>query len=69
MPSALAVAAAVRGSIVPRLFTPSVRSSTTFDFPSACRSRLTAVASPLPMAVPSSSMPIRSSLTARSSTA
>ena len=33
MPNASAAAAAVRGSIVPRLFTPSVSSRTTFDFP------------------------------------
>ena len=56
------------GSISPLLFSPSVRSSTTFDLSGARRSRLTAVARPLPIAVPSSRLPILRSITACSTT-
>ena len=68
MPYAAAVAAAVRGSMRPLLFSPSVRSRTTFDWSGARRSRFTAMASPLPMAVPSSRLPILRSITACSTT-
>ena len=69
MPYAAAVAAAVRGSIRPLLFSPSVSSRTTFDLSGARRRRFTAVARPLPIAVPSSRLPIRRSITACSTTA
>ena len=54
---AAAACAAVRGSIEPRLLTPSVSSTITRDPPWAPRSRLAAVAMAGPMAVPSSSCP------------
>ena len=48
------------GAICPRLFTPSVSRIMTFDLASLSRRRLIAVASPLPMAVPLSSIsPLR----------
>ena len=47
------------GAISPRLFTPSVSRMMTFDLASLSRRRLIAVASPLPMAVPSSINPLR----------
>ena len=53
--------AAVTGSISPRLLRPSVSSTITFDAASEPWSRLIAVASPMPIAVPSSMMPTSSS--------
>ncbi len=41
------------GSISPALLTPSVTSTTTFDFAALAASRLAALASAMPMAVPS----------------
>ena len=52
------MSAAVRGSICPLLFTPSVSRMTTLLGESLSFSRFTAVANPLPMAVPSSIMPL-----------
>ena len=57
MPNTAAAFAAVRGSIAPRLFSPSVSRIITRDRPGASRSRLAAVAIAVPIAVPSSSWP------------
>jgi len=51
------------------LFTPSVSSTITLLLPGARRSRFAAVAIPVPIAVPSSSIPMRRPLSACSSTA
>lgn len=59
MPCARAISAAVIGAISPRLLMPSVSRMMTFDLASLSRRRLIAVASPLPMAVPSSIRPLR----------
>lgn len=50
--------AAVSGAICPLLLTPSVSRITTLLLAELSRSRLTAVPSPLPIAVPSSMMPL-----------
>ena len=57
MPNAAAAFAAVRGSIAPRLFSPSVSRIITRERPGASRSRFAAVAIAVPIAVPSSSCP------------
>src|SRR5438094_94531 len=57
MPNAAAALAAVRGSIAPRLFSPSVRTIITRERPGASRNRFAAVAIAVPMAVPSSNCP------------
>ena len=61
-PSACARSAAVSGSIAPRLFSPSVSSTTTLLGVRLSRRRWTAVASPMPIAVPSSASPKSSPL-------
>ena len=69
MPNVRAISAAVTGAISPRLFEPSVRRMITFDLAWLSLMRLTALASPTPMAVPSSIMPLWMSLKRFSSTA
>ena len=69
IPNAAAACAAVRGFTVPRLFTPSVSRIMTLVFPGARRRRLAAVATPVPIAVPSSSMPMWTARSASSKTA
>src|SRR5665648_316378 len=58
IPKVLASSAAVAGAISPRLFSPSVSRMTTLLIAVLSLSRETAVANPLPMAVPSSIIPL-----------
>ena len=58
MPWSRAICAACWGEMFPELLSPSVMRMTTRLFASLSRSRLTAVASALPMAVPSAMTPV-----------
>ena len=64
-----AASAASRGEIWPALLSPSVRRITTLERVADSRSRFTAVAIALPIAVPSSSTPKRSRSTMADSAA
>ena len=58
MPFNLANCAASMGSICPALFSPSVSSTMTLLAASEARSRFTAMANPVPMAVPPCNCPV-----------
>ena len=64
MPLSLAISAAVSGAMSPVLLEPSVSNMMLFDLALPSTMRLMLVASPSPIAVPSSSSPISTELTA-----
>ena len=57
MPNSTASSVAILGSIKPELFTPSVNKIITLLFALLSFNRLTEVANPIPIAVPSSMRP------------
>ena len=61
MPNFSAISAAVSGGTIPLLFTPSVSKIITLDIASESFNRFTAVANPIPIAVPSSTIPLLTS--------
>ena len=57
IPKLLAISAAVKGEISPLLFVPSVNKIITFDLALLSFKRVTALAIPIPIAVPSVTIP------------